>query len=40
MAQRDFVREIQLSVCGGPGTHTVYLPSFGNSRVVSRLVER
>ena len=31
--------EIQLLVCGGPGTHTVYLPSFGNSRAVSRLVE-
>jgi len=30
--------EIQLLVCGGPGTHTVYLPSFGNSRAVSRLV--
>jgi hypothetical protein len=31
--------EIQLLVCGGPGTHSVYLPSFGNSRAVSRLVE-
>jgi hypothetical protein len=30
--------EIQLLVCGGPGTHTVYLPSFGNSRAVSRPV--
>ena len=28
-------KEIQLVVAGGAGTHTVYLPCFGNSRAVS-----
>lgn len=31
--------EIQILVAGGPGTHSVYLPSFGNSRAVSQKVE-
>lgn len=28
--------EINLIVAGGPGTHTVYVPCFGNSRAVTR----
>ena len=27
---------IQILVAGGPGTHSVYIPCFGNSRAVSR----
>lgn len=30
---------IQMIVAGGPGTHSVYVPCFGNSRAVSRLVD-
>lgn len=32
--------DIQLIVAGGPGTHSVYVPCFGNSRAVTRLVMR
>jgi hypothetical protein len=28
--------DIQIIVAGGPGTHSVYIPCFGNSRAVSR----
>lgn len=31
--------DIQLIVAGGPGTHSVYVPCFGNSRAVTRCVE-
>jgi hypothetical protein len=31
--------DIQLIVAGGPGTHSVYVPCFGNSRAVSVEVE-
>jgi len=30
---------ILLIVAGGPGTHSVYVPCFGNSRAVTALVE-
>lgn len=30
--------DIQLIVAGGPGTHSVYVPCFGNSRAVTRRV--
>lgn len=30
--------DIQLIVAGGPGTHSVYVPCFGNSRAVTRLI--
>lgn len=30
--------DIQLIVAGGPGTHSVYVPCFGNSRAVTRSV--
>jgi hypothetical protein len=28
--------DIWLIVAGGPGTHSVYVPSFGNTRAVTR----
>ena len=28
--------EIQVIVAGGPGTHSVYVPCFGNSRAATR----
>jgi hypothetical protein len=28
--------DIGLIVAGGPGTHSVYIPSFGNTRAVTR----
>jgi hypothetical protein len=28
--------DIQILVAGGPGTHSVYVPCFGNSRAVTR----
>jgi len=31
--------EICLMVAGGPGTHSVYIPNFGNSRAITREVE-
>lgn len=31
--------DIQLIVAGGPGTHSVYVPCFGNSRAVTRRIE-
>ena len=31
--------EIMLIVAGGPGTHSVYVPCFGNSRAVTRKIE-
>ena len=31
--------DIHLIVAGGPGTHSVYVPCFGNSRAVSVEVE-
>src|SRR5690606_41706512 len=31
--------DIQLIVAGGPGTHSVYVPCFGNSRAVTIEVE-
>lgn len=31
--------DIQILVAGGPGTHSVYIPSFGNTRAVTRLIE-
>lgn len=31
--------EIGIVVAGGPGTHSVYVPSFGDSRAVTRIVE-
>ena len=30
--------DIQLIVAGGPGTHSVYVPCFGNSRAATRQV--
>jgi len=30
---------IQILVAGGPGTHSVYIPSFGNTRSVTRLID-
>ncbi len=30
--------DIQLIVAGGPGTHSVYVPCFGNSRAVTRRI--
>ena len=31
--------EIMLIVAGGPGTHSVYVPCFGNSRAITRRIE-
>ena len=31
--------EIQLIVAGGPGTHSVFIPSFGNTHAVTRQIE-
>jgi len=31
--------EIRILVAGGPGTHSVYIPNFGNSRAVTRLLD-
>jgi hypothetical protein len=31
--------EIGIVVAGGPGTHSIYIPSFGNTRAVTREVE-
>jgi hypothetical protein len=31
--------DIWLIVAGGPGTHSVYVPCFGNSRAITRVVE-
>lgn len=31
--------DVQLIVAGGPGTHSVYVPCFGNSRAVTRRIE-
>jgi hypothetical protein len=31
--------EIGILVAGGPGTHSVYVPSFGDSRAVTRVVD-
>ncbi|MDH3288263.1 MAG: hypothetical protein OEP48_11155 [Betaproteobacteria bacterium] len=31
--------DIQIVVAGGPGTHSVYVPCFGNTRAVTRRVE-
>lgn len=31
--------DIQILVAGGPGTHSVYIPCFGNSRAVTREIE-
>ena len=28
--------DVQILVAGGPGTHSVYIPCFGNSRAVTR----
>ena len=31
--------DVQIVVAGGPGTHSVYVPSFGNTRAVTRLID-
>ena len=31
--------DILLAVCGGPGTHSIYVPGFGNSRAVTREIK-
>lgn len=31
--------DVQILVAGGPGTHSVYIPSFGNTRAVTRVIE-
>lgn len=31
--------DVQILVAGGPGTHSVYIPSFGNTRAVTRPIE-
>ena len=31
--------DVQILVAGGPGTHSVYIPSFGNTRSVTRRIE-
>lgn len=31
--------DVQLIVAGGPGTHSVYVPCFGNSRAVTRRID-
>jgi len=31
--------DMQILVAGGPGTHSVYIPSFGNTRSVTRQIE-
>ena len=36
---RPRVEDIMLIVAGGPGTHSVYVPCFGNSRAVTRVIE-
>ena len=30
--------DVQIVVAGGPGTHSVYVPSFGNTRAVTRVI--
>ena len=30
--------DVQILVAGGPGTHSVYIPSFGNTRSVTRAI--
>jgi hypothetical protein len=37
IAQRP--EQIGIVVAGGPGTHSVYVPSFGNSRAITRAVD-
>jgi hypothetical protein len=32
-------REIGIIVAGGPGTHSVYVPTFGQTRAVSRRID-
>jgi hypothetical protein len=32
-------KDIRLMVAGGPGTHSVYIPCFGNSRAATRRIE-
>ena len=31
--------DIRLIVAGGPGTHSVYVPCFGNTRAVTREIQ-
>jgi hypothetical protein len=31
--------EIGIIVAGGPGTHSVYVPTFGQTRAVTRLID-
>ena len=31
--------DILIAVCGGPGTHSIYVPGFGNSRAVTREIK-
>ncbi len=31
--------DVQIVVAGGPGTHSVYVPSFGNTRAVTRVID-
>ena len=31
-------QDIQLLVAGGPGTHSTYIPSFGNTQSVTRAI--
>ena len=31
--------DILIAVCGGPGTHSIYVPGFGNSRSVTREIQ-
>jgi hypothetical protein len=31
--------DVMLMVAGGPGTHSVYIPCFGNSRAITRVIE-
>ena len=30
--------DISIIVAGGPGTHSIYIPSFGNTRSVTRAI--
>jgi len=30
--------DICIMVAGGPGTHSVYVPCFGNSRAITRVI--
>lgn len=32
-------QDVQVVVAGGPGTHSVYVPSFGNTRAVTRAID-